>query len=114
MHVQLSALLGVEHIYVGTEAGPDGAILNDEVRRSGAVKNGTIIRDAKRPDVDALVGHCDCAGHPVSDEQHELDTIEAAKRYSVELHGVPDRVVPVLAYQNPAAGGYTWFFKRLD
>ena len=114
MYKQLCQVLDVDDCYIGTEAGVEGAILNSAVRRAGAYENAHIIDDAKHPDVFAVVGHYDCAGHPVSDEQHDIDIVKTADALSVEMFGVEGRVVPIIAYQNSDVAGPTWLFKRMD
>ena len=114
-YAQLCTLLDVTDCYLETEAGPDGAILQDRDsdRWHGAVKNLLLIREAKHPDVFALVAHYDCAGHPVSDRQHDHDVVGAARDLSHTLFDRPDGVVPLIAYPNPTSGAQpTWLLRR--
>ena len=110
---QLCEILNVDRCYIETEAGPDGAILNGGDRWKGAMRNLSIIDEAKHPDIFAIVAHYDCAGYPVSNEQHDHDVVAAAKKLSLELFGENGKVVPLVAY--PSEGeGPTWRIKRLD
>lgn len=113
---QLEELLEVDDIYVGTEAGPEGAVLHCEARFPGVFRNAEIIRDAKQPEVFAIVGHYDCAGHHVSDGQHDHDVVAAANKLSRRLFGETGKVVPIIAYPNSkhSHGEPTWLFKRMD
>lgn len=113
MYRQLCALLDVDRCYIGTEAGVEGAILVDEVRRAGSYVNAHIIDDAKHPDVFAVVGHYDCAGHNVPDAQHDMDIVATADALSQEIYGEGGRVVAIIAYPNPAESGPTWLFKQV-
>ena len=112
---QLCSLLGVDDCYIDTEAGPDGAVLHDTDRCCGTIQNLVIIKEAKQPDVVAIVAHYDCAGHSVSDTQHDADVVAAAEKLSQEIFQRPGMVVPLIAYQNPDEGnGPSWLLKRMD
>ncbi len=116
-YTQLCDLLGVDDCYIETEAGPDGAVMkeHDSERWHGAVKNLVLIREAKKPDVFAFVAHYDCAGHPVSDAQHDQDVQTAARGLSDALFAEPHKVTPIIAYPNPDADATpTWLLKRVD
>lgn len=115
MYTQLCEILDVDDCYIGAEAGVEGAILNDPDRRAGAFKNAKMIKDLKRPDVFAVVGHYDCAGHNVSDTQHDIDIIAAAEQFSEALFGTTGHVVALIAYPNHSPeNGPTWLLKRVD
>lgn len=108
---QLCELLEVDDCYIETEAGPDGAVLNDTDRCCGAVQNLVIIKEAKHPDVMAICAHYDCAGHPVSDEEHDRDVLAAAEQLSQEVFGEGGKVVPLVAYESGEAKP-TWLIKK--
>jgi len=110
---QLCELLEVDDCYIETEAGPDGAVIHDEERSAGAVKNLQIIEDAKNPKVMAICAHYDCAGHPVSDGEHDQDVVKAAEQLSKEVYGESGKVIPLIAYQNEGDGP-TWGVKKLS
>lgn len=111
---QLCEVLGVDDCYVETEAGPDGAVLNDTERCCAAVRNLVIIKEAKQPDVMAIVAHYDCAGHPVTNEEHDRDVVAAAEKLSQEIFGESGKVVPLVAYPSDAEEGPTWLLKHMD
>ncbi|MFT7507043.1 MAG: hypothetical protein ACI92I_000181 [Acidimicrobiales bacterium] len=110
---QLCKILDVDDCYIDTEAGPDGAVLNDTDRCCGTIQNLVIIKEAKKPDVMAIVAHYDCAGHSVPDEQHDTDVVAAAEKLSLEIFGEAGKVVPLVAYQNTEEGP-SWLLKRMD
>jgi hypothetical protein len=111
---QLCEILEVDDCYIDTEAGPDGAVLNDTDRCCATVQNLVIIKEAKNPDVMAIVAHYDCAGHSVSDQQHDTDVLAAADKLSTEIFGEIGKIVPLIAYQNTGAEGPAWLLKKLD
>ena len=110
-YTQLCKALGVDDIYIETEAGPDGAICQDGERCLGAIQNLVIIKEAKQPDIFAVVAHYDCAGHPVDNEEHDQDVVAAADRVSEKVHGEPGKVAALVAYPNESEEGPTWLIK---
>lgn len=107
---QLKIILGVDDVYLCTTAGPDGVMVAREVRHDAAMEDAIIIRDAKNATVFAVLGHYGCAGHPVSDEQHDADTVSGAKNMSAT---VETSAIPLIFF--PRAGQKpTWGIKRLD
>lgn len=112
-HAQICEILGVDDIYIDTEAGPDGAVLHDTDRCCAALKNLIIIKEAKLPDAYAIVAHYDCAGHAVSNEQHDQDVVAAAEKLSLEIFAEAGRIVPLIAYPNEGASGPTWLIKKV-
>lgn len=82
---QLKELLSVDEVYLCTTAGPDGVMVEQGCRCDAAVEDAVIIKEAKGASVFAVLGHHGCAGHPVSDEQHDDDTKKAAKLMATKV-----------------------------
>ncbi len=99
---QLEVLLDSNSIYLETMPGPEGCILGrkDDPQNyhfTSLLSDLTLLLEAKDITTVALVGHCDCAGHPVSDEQHRLDVLTATKKLQAALPNTVS-VIPLLAY----------------
>lgn len=109
---QLKKLLGVERVFVRTVAGPDGKIKQGGFGLDDIVADTQLIIDAKGASIVGVLPHCDCAGHPVSDEDHERDAIDAANVLldALEFDG---SVVPLIARQSTGVGP-TWVIERLS
>ena len=96
--------------------GPEGCILGRKddphnYHLLSLISDLRLLIEAKNIKKIALVGHCDCAGHPVSDEQHMLDVCKATEKLQDAL---PETVtvMPFLAY--PTANSEVWSVKLLD
>ncbi len=91
---QVAALLGVDNVYVRTLVGPESRILGGEqsVHLQSLRLSMTDLVPLKNIKKVAVIGHCDCAGHPVSDQQHEKDcvsVITVLREFFPELEFVP-------------------------
>ena len=64
-----------------------------------------ILDEAKNPSVVAIVGHTDCAGNPVSDEDHYADVRTAKK--TIQSWGFGGRVVGFVAERGETDGEWT-------
>lgn len=113
LYRQLCEVLDVDRCYILTEAGPDGVVLYDADRYRGTIDNLRIIIEAKNPDVIGKLGHYDCAGHPVSDEQHDVDIVAAAEKLSKDLFEKSGGVIPLAAHPHNESGP-TWRIKELS
>lgn len=106
-HSQLKETLGVDHLYVVTTAGPDGKILADDHHCRSHVENIMVAIEAKGAEIVGVVAHYDCAGHPVSNEQHEHDVVKAAEIFAGKLR-FDGPVVPLIA----APEGARWVVRE--
>lgn len=82
---QLEAALGVDEVYFCTTAGPDGKVLQKGHSYHAITEDAVTIRDAKGASVFAVLGHYGCAGHNVPNQQHDADTVAAAKLLAVAV-----------------------------
>jgi hypothetical protein len=73
-------VFGVQNVDMITTAGMDGAILGDETERNRAFKLAKVSHEKHGSSQVVVVGHSECAGHPVSNEQHEKDVVAAVDR----------------------------------
>jgi carbonic anhydrase len=96
---QLATLMNVDHVYVRTTAGPEARLLAPAPNShlDSIIADLTLLIEAKAATVVAVVGHCDCAGHPVSDEEHASDVVKAADTLRLALPKTVT-VIPLLAY----------------
>lgn len=93
---QLQKLLNVDDVYVLTTAGPAGRMLAAGHHAQALSEDTQLIIDAKGASVVALCEHYDCAGHPVSDDQHDQDAARAAEHFKQQINFAGD-VVPLVA-----------------
>ncbi|MDB1089428.1 hypothetical protein PJ985_17845 [Streptomyces sp. ACA25] len=106
----VKSVLGVDYLDTVTEPGPDRVVstadeavlqaLLDKVRVSGVAHGSTDL---------IIAGHSDCAGNPVSDDEHRAMLREAVGRSAARLPGV--RVIAVHAVQ---CGDRCWQFREVD
>lgn len=113
---QLEQLLASDSVYLMTMPGPEGCILGRKddphnYHLLSLISDLTLLTKAKNINSIALVGHCDCAGHPVSDRQHELDVCKATQ---ILQNALPETVtvIPLLAY--PPTDDKAWSVKLLN
>ena len=80
LNARLARRLGVTGVDLIAVPGPDGLIRPE---RQGewqtAVAQIKLLIGAHAPVVVAVVGHQRCAGHPVSDAEHDTDVVATAK-----------------------------------
>lgn len=86
----LKTELGVDYVDMVTEPGPDAA-LSDETVAAAIRRKVAISVAAHGPEVVAVVGHHDCAGNPVSQDEHRRQ-IECGVAL-VASWGLPVRVL---------------------
>lgn len=105
----LKQIMGVDKVYIETTAGPEGRILQAEPNHHllALIDDLELLIKAKGAKVVAIVGHCDCAGHPVSDAQHAIDIVRAAHVVEETLNNSAVRVMALLA-QPPAEETTPW------
>ena len=110
---QLEDVLGADAVYIYTCAGPEGKVIAGEDGFRDMVKDLQLIIDAKGASTIAICGHHDCAGHPVSDEDHELDSVRSAAVLSEHLEFSGD-VIPLIARKSgEGASVYEWHILRI-
>lgn len=114
---QIEELLGSDSVYLETMPGPEVCVLGrkddpDGNHFSALISDLQLLIEAKGVNDIAIIGHCDCAGHPVSDEQHVIDVQQAAEKLRGAL---PTAVTvhPLLAYPPERSGG-VWSVERLE
>lgn len=94
----IAKLMGVDQVYAFRFPGPDGilathALANEKPGMIMSVRRLTGLADIS---AFAVIGHTNCAGHNVSDDEHRTHTVEAAKTLRSEL-GVDVPVLAILA-----------------
>jgi carbonic anhydrase len=67
----LKSAYGVDFVDMITEAGPDGILANEAELSEHIRKRVAISVEKHGSQVVLIVGHTDCAGNPVSDEEHK-------------------------------------------
>ena len=105
----LKKIMGIDKVYIETTAGPEGRILQAEPNHHllALVDDLELLIKAKDAKVVAIVGHCDCAGHPVSDAQHAIDIVKAAQVIEKKLNNNAVRVMALLA-EPPTEADIPW------
>jgi hypothetical protein len=75
--------LGVDAVDMLVTAGPEGVVKNPARagERETLKDNLNLLIGAHHPTTVAFIAHQRCAGHPVSDEQHEADIAETMRMY---------------------------------
>jgi hypothetical protein len=85
LNSRLAKLLGVHGVDLVAVPGPDGLV---KPRRGAewqaAVGQIKLLIGAHAPRVLVVVAHQRCAGHPVSDAEHETDVLATAKALKAE------------------------------
>jgi len=86
--------------------GPDGLLRPERSTEwNAALGQVKLLADAHQADFIALVAHQRCAGHPVSDDEHNLDAAAVAKELKEKL-GFPGPVHALVAtYRSDAKWG---------
>ena len=80
-------VMGVERVYMFRAAGPDGVWRDPSLaeEKKGTLAGVRRLSTLAPIDAIAFVGHTDCAGHCVSDEEHRQHVLEAAQALKSEL-----------------------------
>ena len=81
LNYRLAKLLGVDGVDLIALPGPDGLLKPDRVAEwEAALGQVKLLMGAHSPRALAIVAHQRCAGHPVSDAEHDADAREMAKK----------------------------------
>lgn len=106
MNARLARMLRVDGVDVIAVPGPDGLIVTDRGSELDvAATQLKVLIGAHSPETLAVVAHQKCAGHPVSDGQHDED-VAAAARMIKEKTGFDGPVVAIVAvYHNDTNWG---------
>lgn len=72
-------LLGVDDVYLIAKPGPNGVHTKPASHLDALVDDFTLLINAKNPSVLVVMGHQNCAGHPVSNEEHDADASTVAQ-----------------------------------
>ena len=87
---RLARALGVGGVDLIAVPGPDGLLLPArEAEWKSAVAQIALLIGAHHPSTIAVVAHQRCAGHPVSDPEHDVDVVATAKalKHATEFAG---------------------------
>jgi hypothetical protein len=80
---KIRQLLDVDYVYVIAIPGPDGILAKrDSPWCVTACEQFDLLLKVKSPVIVGVVGHTDCAGNPVSDNQHKHDIQDACSTVS--------------------------------
>ena len=80
LNARLAKRLGVDGIDLITVPGPDGLIKAERLSEwQTAVAQIKLLIGAHAPQVVTVVAHQRCAGHPVSDGEHDADVVATAR-----------------------------------
>jgi hypothetical protein len=110
MNRRLAKLLGVEGVDLVAVPGPDGLVKPERgAEWQTAVGQIKLLIGAHAPRVLVVVAHQRCAGHPVSDGEHEIDVLETAKALKAAT-GFPG---PVRAMLMVYRSDTSWDFKPI-
>src|SRR5580692_9073633 len=83
---RIGKAMGVGRVDMVVLPGPDGLLLSDRVGEWASTRAQTeLLANAHHAAALAVVAHQRCAGHPVSDPQHETDVEAAAKALKAAL-----------------------------
>jgi hypothetical protein len=110
MNSRLAKLLGVHGVDLVAVPGPDGLAKPERFAEwQAAVGQIKLLVGAHAPQVVVVVAHQRCAGHPVSDAEHEADVLATAKALKAAT-GFPGPVRAVLmVYRSDTS----WDFKPI-
>ena len=96
---KIRTLLEVDFVYIIAVPGPDGVLKKDSSAWCKTAREEfELLNEAKHPIKVAIVGHCDCAGHPVSDEEHEKDVAGCVE--TIKSWGFGGEILGLLAEHN--------------
>ena len=109
---QLRDHLGVDSVYVWTTAGPEARIMADNHHLAALMDDLELLIAAKDAKVIGVVGHCDCAGHPVSDEQHVKDVVRSVAILQERLPNL--NIVPLLAHPPQEEMVSVWEIRKIS
>lgn len=85
-----SLVFGAEYADTVTKAGLDGLLAREDVEENAleSIKNMILVSVEKHHSHGIVVhGHSECAGNPVSDEQHEMDIKRSVERIKEMISG---------------------------
>jgi sugar phosphate isomerase/epimerase len=107
---KIARALKVHGVDVLSVPGPDGLLLPArETEWKSAVRQVAVLNKAHAPAALAVVAHQRCAGHAVSDEEHETDAAEAAKALKSALAFAG----PVAAFVATYKSDNSWGLKKI-
>jgi hypothetical protein len=110
MNRRLAKLLRVQGVDLVAVPGPDGLAKPERgAERQAAVSQIKLLVGAHAPRVLVVVAHQRCAGHPVSDAEHEADVLATATALKAET-GFPG---PVRAMLMVYRSDTSWDFKPI-
>jgi hypothetical protein len=111
MNRRLAKLLGVRGVDLVAVPGPDGLAKPERAAEwQTALGQIKLLVGAHAPHVLVVVGHQRCAGHPVSDTEHEADVLATAKALKAET-GFPG---PVRAMLMVYRSDTSWDFRPIE
>jgi hypothetical protein len=109
INASAGSIMGVDKIYHAPLFGPDGAWISPErvITQQGNVENINVLElKGKEVSAYALIGHTDCAGHSVSDDQHREDIMQAAQNLKTAL-GTNKPVYAIIAIRGQTDEDWT-------
>jgi carbonic anhydrase len=107
---QLADLLGVDGVDLIVVPGPDGIYKEGKEAQLKVVADAaTLLAGAHNSVSIAVVGHYQCAGNPVADEQHDAD----AKATAETLHKVMNFGGPIIAASAVYHSDSEWSLKEV-
>jgi carbonic anhydrase-like protein len=110
MNKRVARQLGVDGVDVIAVPGPDGLVKKGrEGEWQVALDQIKLLIGAHTPVSLVVVAHQRCAGHPVTDPEHDHDAAETAR----ELKHHTGFAGPVLAYVAVYRSDLDWDFKRV-
>ena len=110
MNRRLCKLLGVEGVDLIAVPGPDGLLKPERSSEwQTAIAQIKLLLGAHAPSLLIVLAHQRCAGHPVSDADHDTDVLATAKALKAETgFGGPVRAM-LLVYHSDTS----WDFKSV-
>ncbi len=98
-------LLGIDHIYLIAKPGPNGVHKKPQAHFEALIDDFVLLIGAKNPSVLIIMGHQNCAGHPVSDDEHDLDASEVAQLVKARTGFTGSVMALVATYASDAEWG---------
>jgi hypothetical protein len=110
LNARLARLLGVNGVDLIAVPGPDGLIKAERQSEwQTAVSQIKLLIGAHAPSVVVVLAHQRCAGHPVSDPEHDADVAATAKALKAETAFTGPIKAIVAVYRSDTA----WELKTL-
>jgi hypothetical protein len=103
---RIGRAVGCGRVDMVVNPGPDGLLLpNRTVEWAAAQVQVDLLAKAHHADALAVVAHQRCAGHPVSDPEHEVDVVETAKALKAALGFEGPAYALVATYRSDSVWG---------